>query len=498
MTGHWLGVDLGTSGVKVVAVDDAGDVAATHTCSYPLQTPRPGWTEQHPQDWWEGTLEAVRTVVAALDAADGTVTGVGLSGQMHGMVALDRHGEVLRPAILWNDNRNAAECELQVERVGGLDALVGLTNNAALPGYTLGKILWLRRHEPEVFARTEVVLNPKDFLRLRLTGERATDVSDASGFGALDVRRRRWSDDLLTALELPGSLLPPVLESDAPAGRITAEAAALTGLPAGTPVVAGGGDSVLQTTSMGIVAPGTLGITLGTAGILGAALERCPDNVGGRLQISCGNEAGRWHVMGVALSTGGALQWWAKALRALVPDADAATVTELAGRSPVGSRGVRFLPYLVGERAPHVDPDARAGFVGLDLSHDLTDLSRAVLEGALLNLREIRDVMAAAGVATDDVRISGGASAYPVWRQTLADVLGTEVHLVTGGEQGAAYGAALLAGVGGGRWSSLSEALGHVVVTDRVSPDPASVAVHDVGYDEFRRIYPALTTTRTP
>jgi xylulokinase len=493
VTGHWLGVDIGTSGVKVVAVDDAGTVVASHTCSYPLLTPRPGWTEQRPDDWWDATLEAVREVGARVG---GQVVGIGLSGQMHGMVALDAHGAVLRPAILWNDNRNAAECDLLLDRVGGLDGLLGLTNNAALPGYTIGKILWLREHEPELFARTEVVLNPKDHLRWRLTGERVTDVSDASGFGALDVRQRRWSSDLMAALELPESMLPPVVESDAPAGRLTPEAAALTGLPVGTPVVAGGGDSVLQTTSMGIVSPGTLGITLGTAGILGAAIEHCPDNAGGRLQISCGNEAGRWHVMGVALSTGGALQWWTDALRALVPTASNATVTELAARSPVGARGVRFLPYLVGERAPHVDPDARATFVGVDLGHDLTDLSRAVLEGALLNLREIRDIMADVGVATDDVRISGGASAYPLWRQTLADVLGTPVHQVTNGEQGAAYGAALLAGVGGGRWANLSEALAGVVVTDRVQPDPDAARVHDAGYDDFRRIYPAQTAMR--
>jgi len=493
VTGHWLGVDLGTSGVKVVAVDEAGAVVASHTCSYPLQTPRPGWTEQRPDDWWDATLEAVREVGARVG---GQVVGIGLSGQMHGMVALDAHGDVLRPAILWNDNRNKAECDLLLDRVGGLDGLLGLTNNASLPGYTIGKVLWLRQHEPDVFARTEVVLNPKDHLRWRLTGERVTDVSDASGFGALDVRHRRWSSGLMAALELPESMLPPVVESDSPAGRLTPEAAALTGLPVGTPVVAGGGDSVLQTTSMGIVSPGTLGITLGTAGILGAAIEHCPDNAQGRLQISCGNEAGRWHVMGVALSTGGALQWWTDALRALVPDASNATVTALATRSPVGARGVRFLPYLVGERAPHVDPDARATFVGVDLGHDLTDLSRAVLEGALLNLREIRDIMAEVGVATDDVRVSGGASAYPLWRQTLADVLGTPVHLVTNGEQGAAYGAALLAGVGGGRWADLSEALGSVVVTDRVQPDPDAVAVHDAGYDDFRRIYPAQTAMR--
>ena len=494
MSDVWLGVDLGTSGVKVVAVDGDGGVVGSQTIGYPLYSPRPGWVEQNPGDWWNATVEAIRGVVGA----DGDrVAGVGLSGQMHGLVALDGSGVVLRPAILWNDNRNQAQCELLLRRVGGLDGLLALTNNAALPGYTIGKILWLRDNEPDLFEQTEVVLNPKDYLRFRLTGERATDVSDASGFGALDVRRRRWSLDLMAALELSESLLPPAVESSDLAGRITVEAAGLTGLPAGTPVAAGGGDSVLQTTSMGIVSAGTLGVTLGTAGIVAAATEECPENVGGRLQISCGNDPDRWHVMGVALTTGGALQWWRDTLRPLLGDQPAtATVAELATRSPVGARGLRFLPYLVGERCPYVDPDARGAWIGLELGHDLTDLSRSILEGAVLNLRQIRDIFAGLGLATEDVRVSGGGSAHPIWRQTLADVLNTPVQMVTSGEQGAAYGAALLAGVERGRWIDLADALGSVEITEVVTPDPVNAEIHERSYAEFRRIHPALSEMR--
>lgn len=491
MSGTWLGIDLGTSGVKVVAVDGSAEVLATETVGYPLHLPEPGWVEQDPADWWSATVQAVRAVAARIDPDD--VVAIGLSGQMHGMVALDAANQVLRRAILWNDNRNGAECEWLLEQVGGLDGLLALTNNAALPGYTVGKILWLRTHEPDTYRRTDVVLNPKDHLRLHLTGDRVTEVSDASGTGLLDVRARRWSSDLLAALDLPASLLPPVVESCDVTGRLTAEAAALVGLRAGTPVVGGGGDSVLQTTSMGIESPGLLGITLGTAGILGAAVDSCPDNVGGRVQVSCGNAPDRWHVMGVALTTGGALQWWGDALAPLLGERPPTQVlSELAARSPVGARGLRFLPYLVGERCPHVDPDARGAWVGLDLRHDVADMTRAVVEGALLNVREVRDVLADLGLAVDDVRISGGASVYPIWSQTLADVLGTPVSSVSGGEHGAAHGAALLAGVGTGQWPSLREALRRVHVTSTTEPDPDRVAVHDQGYAEFRRLYPAL------
>lgn len=491
MTEIWLGVDIGTSGVKVVSIDGDGAVVATETISYPLSTPQPGWVEQRPEDWWNATVEGIRAVLAG---RDDQVVAVGLSGQMHGLVALDADHEVIRPAILWNDNRNKAECELILDRVGGLDQLLTMTNNNALPGYTIGKLLWLRDHEPEAYARTTVAINPKDYLRLKLTGDLITDVSDASGFGALDVRARAWSQPLLSALEVPIEMLPPVVESSDITGRVSAQGAQATGLVAGTPVVGGGGDAVVQTTSMGIVSPGPLGVTVGTAGNVTAASERCPDNPQGRLQISCGNSPGRWHVMGVALTTGGALQWWRQALAPLVGDQPAAaTLAALAQESPVGAAGLRFLPYLAGERCPHLDPDARGAWTGLDLSHDLRDMSRSIVEGALLNMRQIRDIFTQIGLATDDVRISGGATAHPIWRETLADILGTPVKLVTSGEQGAAYGAALLAGVGTGRWSDLDAALARVEVIDVVAPNPENSQIHDESFAQFERMYGAVS-----
>jgi len=472
-----------------------GEVLASEAIAYPLQSPQAGWVEQRPHDWWDSTAEGLRAIAGRIDT--GAVLGIGLTGQMHGLVGLDSQGEVLRDAILWNDNRNSAECAWVVEQVGSLDRLLALTNNAALPGYTMGKILWVRTHEPELFERIDVALNPKDYLRYRLTGDRVTDVSDASGTGLLDVRRRIWSTELLAALDLPESILPRVVESPDVTGQLTASLAASLGLPPGIPVVGGGGDSVLQTTSMGIDRPGVLGVTLGTAGILAAATNTCPDNVGGRVQVSCNNAPDLWHIMGVSLSTGGALHWWRKALTPLTgKQPDAALLAGLAARSPVGARGLHFLPYLVGERCPHTDPEARGAWVGLDLRHDLTDLTRAVVEGALLNLRQTRDVFVDLGLATDDVRMSGGASVHPIWAQTLADVLATPVQSVTGGEHGAAYGAALLAGVGTGHWPSVSVALGRVRVTGVVEPDPRSVAIHDQSFAEWSRLYPALRQAR--
>lgn len=488
----WVGADLGTSGVKVVVVDAEGSVLATATRTYPLASPRPGWVEQRPQDWWEATSSAIRSALAEVDAR--SVAGIGLSGQMHGLVALNRHGDVLRDAILWNDNRNGAQCRWALDQVGGLQGMLALTDNAALPGYTMGKILWVREHEPELFTDIDVVLNPKDYLRLRLTGERCTEVSDASGTGLLDVRRRDWSGDLLAALDLRAELLPPAVESAEVAGHVTDEIAAELGIPTGTPVVGGGGDSVLQTTSMGVVSPGVLGVTIGTAGIVAAATEHCPDN-DGRVQISCGNAPDRWHVMGVSLSVGGALQWWRQALSPLLDGPpETATLATLAGRSPVGARGLHFLPYLVGERSPHVDPGARAAWVGLDLRHDLTDMTRAVVEGSILNLREIRDIFRDLGLATDEVRVSGGASTHPVWSQTLADAYGTPVDRVTAGEHGAAYGAALLAGVGTGGWDDIVQALHLVQPSDTVRPVGEHTSVHDASFEQWRRLYPALRT----
>jgi xylulokinase len=494
MSDTWLGIDIGTSGVKVVAVNDAATVLATATRSYPLHSPRPGWAEQQPSDWWDATVASVRAVAGSIDAR--SIAGIGLTGQMHGLVALDKQGQVLRDAILWNDNRNADECDWILEKVGGLDALLALTNNTALPGYTMGKILWLRSHEPATYENTQIVLNPKDYLRFQMTGDHATDVSDASGTGLLDVRSRRWSSELLAALDLPQRLLPPVVESCEVTGQVTSEAATLLGVPDGTPVVGGGGDSVLQTTAMGITSPGVLGVTIGTAGIVAAAASECPENLGGRLQVSCGNAPDRWHVMGTSLSAGGALDWWRQALAPLTGQPpDIAVLGELAQHSPVGARGLRFLPYLVGERCPHIDPQARAAWIGLDLRHDVSDMTRAVIEGALLNLRQTRDIFSSFGLATKDVRVSGGASVHPIWLQTLADVLGSSLHSVTGGEQGAAYGAALLAAVGTGEWPDITAALGNVHVTGTVEAQAENTRTYDDCYSQWSRLYPSLQPT---
>jgi xylulokinase len=487
----WLGIDLGTSAVKVVAIDVDGQVKALENNEYPVHSPQAGWVEQDPADWWEATERALASVVA--DVGPGSVRGIGLSAQMHGMVALDDQDQVLRQAILWNDNRNADECDWLIEHVGGLDALLAMTNNTMLPGFTTGKVIWFRKHEPELFAKMARVLNPKDYLRLRLTGKHLTEVSDASGTGAFDVRRRQWSTDLLKALDLATDLYPEAIESPDVSGTLVPEVAERIGLPTDVPVVGGGGDAVLQTTAMGVVEPGSIGITLGTAGIVAAGADHCPENPGGRVQVSCGNAPGRWHIMGVSLATGGALDWWRYAIEPMTgekPSAGALAV--LADKSEPGARGAQFLPYLVGERCPHVDPDARAAWVDLDLRHTVADMSRAVIEGALLNLRQVRDLIIDAGVPCDHVRVSGGASAHKIWNQTLADIFGQELHTVTGGEQGAAFGAALLAGVGTGVWSSLPEALESVQVERTIVPEPENVPTYNERYHRFLQLHPAL------
>ena len=495
MTTVWIGIDIGTSACKVVAVDPAGQVVADRSQAYPLATPRPGWAEQDPADWWRVTDECVRAVVAAVPGAQ--VRGIGLCGQMHGLTALDEGGQVIRPAILWNDQRSAPQCDEITERAGGLKGLLGLTQNRMLPGFTGGKLLWLRQHEPEAYARMRHMLNPKDYLRLRMTGDYVTDVSDASGTGLFDVRNRRWSSELLGLLDIPERLLPRVVESAEITGQVSAEVARSWGVPAGTPVVGGGGDAVLQTTSMGVVGGGVVGVTLGTAGIIGGASGSCPSEPDGRLQISCGNAPDRWHVMGVALNAGGAFQWLRTALRPLLPDDDLdyAKLVELAQQAPPGSEGLLFLPYLVGERCPHLAPDARGSWVGLSPRHSAAHLSRSVLEGTLFNLREISAVFADVGVASNRVRVSGGATVEPLWLRLLADILQTEVVPVVGAEHGGAFGAALLAGVGTGNWSGLEAATAVVRETNPTTPDTSLADRYDGLYRIHRELFTALEPT---
>jgi xylulokinase len=489
-----LGLDVGTTGAKAVLVDASGAVRATATREYPLLVPRPGWTEQDPDAWWEASAEAIREALARSAGPPAQLAAVGLTGQMHGLVALDAAGRVLRPAILWNDQRTHEECAWITERVGA-ERLIALTGNPALTGFTAPKLLWLRRHEPDVYGRIAHVLLPKDYLRFRLSGVLATDVADASGTTWLDVRRRTWSEEMLAALDVPRAWLPTVHESPEVTGRLTRAAAEATGLAEGTPVVAGAGGQAAQAVGTGIVREGLLAVTIGTSGVVFAHLDAPRIDPQGRVHAFCHAVPGRWHVMGVMLSAGGSLRWLRDALGVwstrdtLDPYEQ---MTAEAAAVPPGAEGLLFLPYLTGERTPHADPFARGAFVGLTLRHTRAHLVRAVQEGVAFGLRDALEIIRGMGVAVAEVRASGGGARSPLWRQILADVLGVEVVTVTTTE-GAAYGAALLAGVGAGLFTSVEAACQTAVArTGRTVPDGGRVGQYDALYRTYGTLYPAL------
>ena len=484
MEGVILGIDIGTSGCKTVAVDRSGKLVASSNIGYPLYSEKVGWSEQAPEDWWQATVTGVREVVSSLGGVP--VLGIGLSGQMHGLVALDEHDEVLRRAILWNDQRCAAECDAITAELGGLDALSALTNNRMLPGFTGGKIRWFRDHEPELFARMKRISLPKDYLRLRLTGLHSTDESDASGTGFFDPRSRSWVAEVVQACGATLEMLPDVVPSSGQTGTVLPEIAEQLGLPEGVPVFGGGGDAVIQTTSMGVIEPGDVGVTLGTAGIVAASANFCPDNAGARVQVSVGNAPGSWHIMGVSLSAAGAFQWFGDVVARLsgVSEPDFDRLTALAETAPVGSDGLLFLPYLSGERSPHVAPTASAAFVGLTRAHAAEHLARAIIEGALLNLRRILTELEAMGVPCNRIIVSGGASQSPLWLSILADVCNREVVTLAGSAAGGALGTALAAGIGAGVWEGYSEVLGQLQQEQRVLPNAWRAA-------EYARIYEA-------
>jgi xylulokinase len=490
-----LGIDVGTTGAKAVLVEPGGGVLAVATTEYPLLTPRPGWTEQDPAAWWDACVASIHTVLERSGTKGHDVAAVGLTGQMHGLVALDGAGCVLRPAILWNDQRTAEECAWITEHLGA-GRVLELTGNPVLTGFTAPKILWLRRREPEVYARTAHVLLPKDYVRYRLTGEMATDVSDASGTSLFDVRGRSWSAEMLEALEIPTAWLPRVVESSSVTGAVTAEAAAATGLAAGTPVVGGAGDQAAQAVGTGIVREGLVSATIGTSGVVFAHTDAFASGAVGRLHVFCHAIPGRWHIMGVMLSAGGSLRWLRDSLRHDAWRREGSDPYDLmaaeAAAVPSGAEGLIFLPYLTGERTPHADPLARGAFVGLTLRHGRGHLIRAVMEGVAMGLRDSLEIVRNVGLPVTQVRVSGGGARSPLWRQILADVFGTDVVTVTATE-GAAYGAALLAGVGACVYPSVEAACdATIAVMERAAPTGDSAATYESLYRVYRMLYPSL------
>lgn len=492
-----LGIDVGTTGSKALLIDVTGQVKASAVTDYPMMTPQPLWAEQNPADWWQATATSIRRVLASGVARPEEIAGVGLTGQMHGLVMLDEHGQVLRPCIMWNDQRTAAQCAAITERVGR-SRLLELTGNPVLPGFTAPKIVWVREHEPDVYARTAHIMLPKDYVRYCLTGEFFSEVSDASGTSLFDVGRRAWSSEMLAALDIPHRWLPEVTESPVVSARVNSYAAQETGLAAGTPVVGGGGDQAAQAVGTGIVHEGIVSVTLGTSGVVFAASDSYRVEPEGKLHAFCHAVPGKWHLMGVMLSAAGSFRWYRDTLGDIEKDkaqamgADAYDLlTEAAAAVPAGCEGLIFLPYLTGERTPHPDSNARGVFFGLTLRHGKPHLTRAVLEGVSFGLLDSLDLMRDLGLTIEQVRVSGGGARSPLWRQILADAFNSEIVTVNVTE-GAAYGAALLAGVGTGVWADVAEAARQAVtVTGRLSPGP-DAAVYADFHPRYRALYPAL------
>lgn len=504
MKKYILGIDIGTSGTKTILVDEQGGVIAAKTVEYPMETPQPGWTQQQPLDWWNASVESVKAVLAKADVPAQSIAGIGLSGQMHGMVALDENNEVVRPAILWNDQRTGSQCEEITQLAGGAQELLKLTNNGMLTGYTAGKILWMKQNEPENYAKTKLVFNPKDYVRFMLTGKIATEVSDASGTGLFNVQQRKWSYELMDKIGFDHSLFPDCVESYEVAGYVTKEVAQLTGLREGLPVTAGGGDAVIQTTGNGLVRQGVLGVVIGTSGVVAMGLDGFKENKGGDLQVFCNNAQHLWHAMGVTLAAGGSYSWYRDTM--CQKEIEQARITgrnvydimgDAAEKVAPGCGGLVFLPYLQGERCPHNDSDARGVFFGLGLEHGKGAMTRAVMEGVTFSLRDVSEKIYAmdASIKPEKVIVSGGGALSPLWRQIVADVFNLPVVTVSGSGEGGAYGAALVAGVGVGIWKDLVEASNVLCEETVTMPIAQNVDTYNKVYQLYDKVYIALKDT---
>jgi xylulokinase len=497
----FLGIDIGTSAVKALLISETGEVISSASVEYPLLTPKTGWAEQEPESWWNGTVLAVRKCLEKARSAQKCapdVAAVGLTGQMHGSIFLDRRGSVLRNAILWCDQRTEEQCR-EITEITGFDTLIKTTFNKALAGFTAPKILWLRRHEPEVYAGVEKVLLPKDYIRFRLTGAFATEVSDASGTLLFNVAERRWSDDMLRALEIPRAWMPDCYESPVISSRLNREGAAALGLPEGTPVAGGGGDQAAGAVGNGIVSTGLASCVLGTSGVIFWHADKPVFDPRGRLHSFCHAVPGKWHLMGVTLSAGGSLRWLRDNFcaeeieEARLQNRDPYEImVEKAEKIPAGSEGLIFLPYLAGERTPYADASARGAFIGLSLRHNRAHLMRSVMEGVTMSLKDCLELGLQTGVNAEKIYLSGGGARSSLWRRMAADIFGAEISRVTV-DEGPAYGAAILSAVGVGAFPSVEEACLTLVKTaDSIKPEPESVPLYRALYELYGPLYAAL------
>ena len=486
---YLLGLDSSTTATKALLIDEEGTVLGVASSEYDYQTPKPLWTEQHPDLWWEGTVKSIRTLLENVSINPAEIVGIGVTGQMHGLVLLDENGQVLRPALLWNDQRTGRQCETIRERLGK-EQLISITGNDALTGFTAPKIVWMQEEEPNVYKRAKHILLPKDYVRYRLTGQLATDKAGAAGTLLFDISKRTWSDEVLSALNIDPQLLPESYEGTEVTGHTTQETADLTGLRKGIPVVGGGGDQAAQAIGVGAIKEGITALTLGTSGVIFASSDKPSIEPNGRLHAFCHAVPGKWHMMGVMLSAAGSFRWYRDTLAGDTPFEELAN--EVAS-VPVGSEGLFFLPYLTGERTPHPDPYARGAFVGLTVRHERKHLTRSVLEGVGFGLRDSFTLIEGSGLPkAKQVLISGGGAKSPYWRQILADVLNASLSTVNTSE-GAAFGTALLAGAGVGIWPDIDSAHQKVIrITGTTHPDPEAAEKYDVHYRLYRELYPAL------
>jgi len=496
--GYLVGIDVGTSGTKALVCDEEGAVLATATAEHPSYAPKPLWSEQQPEDWWDSTCRSVRQALSEAGVKADEVKGLGLSGQMHGLVMLDADDQVIRPAILWNDQRTAAECRQMTETVG-YERLIEMVCNPALTGFTAPKILWVRSNEPRNYERCRKVLLPKDYVRFRMSGAFATEVSDASGMLLLDIRKRDWCTEVLDALQIDRDLLADCYESPEVSAQVSAAAAEELGIAAGTPIVGGGGDQAAGAVGNGIVKSGVISATIGTSGVVFAFSDQVATDPQGRLHTFCHAVPGKWHVMGVVLSAGGSLQWY----RNHLADAEKAEaerrgvdpyeiLCDEAAGAPAGCEGLLFLPYLTGERTPHANPNARGALVGLTPRHGKGEVIRSIMEGITYAMRDSLEIIRSIGIEVNQIRLSGGGARSPFWRQMQADVYGHRVCTINASE-GPAYGVALLAGVGTGTWGSVEEACEQSIrITTQSAVDEDHRRVYDEFYPVYRKLYESL------